>query len=190
MTDPLKELSAPGSLHLARRPEPAPDHQRGPAGPHRHSCVVGVTTNPSIFAAALSPGRHLQRADQGPGRGGPDRGRGGVRPDHRGRSQRLRHHAPGLRGHRWPGRSGLHRGRPAPGPRHRRDAREARELRDAVDRPNCPSRSRPPWRACRRSPGPRRGDQHQRDPDLLPGPLSRGHGRLSDRARTGPASRP
>ena len=52
--------------------------------------VVGVTTNPSIFAAALSEGERYDdqvRELAGPGQG---RRRGRLRPDHHGRPQRLR----------------------------------------------------------------------------------------------------
>ena len=52
--------------------------------------VVGVTTNPSIFAAALSEGERLRRPGPRARRPGQGRRRGRLRPDHHGRPQRLR----------------------------------------------------------------------------------------------------
>ena len=59
-----------------------------------NNSVSGVTTNPTIFAAALSQGHVLRRAGQGAGstrRRAPRRHQGAH---HRRRAQRVRHHRP------------------------------------------------------------------------------------------------
>ena len=116
--------------------------------------VVGVTTNPSIFAAALAEGERVRR----PGR----RARPAAAPtvdeavfalttdDVRDACDVL---PDGLRGHRRRGRPGLHRGRPAPGPRHRGHRRAGQGSCGARSTARtCSSRSRRPSRACRPSP--------------------------------------
>ena len=50
----LAELSAGRGGRLARRPVPGPHPQRQPAVAGRRAPVVGVTTNPTIFAEAIS----------------------------------------------------------------------------------------------------------------------------------------
>ena len=116
--------------------------------------VVGVTTNPSIFQAAMSQGDRLRRPAREAGRGRQERRGGRLRDDHRRRPQRLRRHEAGLRRHRRRGRPGVDRGRPAARPRHRRrPSRRPSSCAPRVDReqrahqdPGAPSK------AYRRSP--------------------------------------
>ena len=91
-----------------------------------HSHVVGVTTNPSIFQAALSNGERYdaQIRELAAGRRRPRPGR--PRHHHRRRPRRLPGAATGLRRHRRRRRPGLDRGLPRPGPRHRRHRRRGR----------------------------------------------------------------
>ena len=149
--------------------------------------VVGVTTNPSIFQAALSKGTAYDDAAREAGRGRQERRGGRLRADHRRRPQRLRRHDAGLRRHRRRGRPRVDRGRPAARPRHRR-------------RPSPrPSSCSPPSTASNvliKIPATleglpaitavhRRGHQRQRHPDLQPRALPRRDERLPQRARAG-----
>ena len=98
--------------------------------------VVGVTTNPTIFAAAIADGERYDEQVRYLVAEGADVDAGGVRADHRGRPQRLRHPRAGRGRHRRR-RPGLDRGRADPRQRHRRDHRlGAKALWAAVDRPN------------------------------------------------------
>ena len=150
--------------------------------------VVGVTTNPTIFAARLADGDALRRADRGARRRRRGR-RGQPFADHDDRrALGLRRAAPGLRRHRRRRRPGLDRGRPAAGrttPRHHRRGQGA--VVSSSTGPTCSSRSRRP------SPGPsgdhrghRRGHQRQRHADLLPRALPRRDGRLPRRVSSRP----
>ena len=78
--------------------------------------VVGVTTNPTIFASALSKGDRYN--DQLAELADPRRGRRhrGVRGDHRRRPRRVRRPCASVRADRRPGRLRVHRGRPAAEP--------------------------------------------------------------------------
>ncbi len=149
--------------------------------------VVGVTTNPSIFQAAIGSGEGLRGAADRSRRPGCDGRRGRTDDDDRRRAGRRRRAAPGVRRLGRPGRPGLHRGRPAaraPDRGHRRRGQAAglaggppqRDDQDPGDRGG-------PARDHR---GRRPRHQRQRDPDLLPGALPRGHGRLPGRPGEGP----
>ena len=67
---------------------------------------------------------------------------------------------------------------------------EARQLWRLVDRPNLFIKIPATTAGCRPSRLPVRRHQHQRDPDLLPAALRRGHGRLPRRYRAGPRRGP
>ena len=98
--------------------------------------VVGVTTNPTIFAGGHRRRRALRRPGAQARRGRRRRHQGGLRADHRGRPQRVRRPGAG-RGVDRGRRPGLHRGRARPGQRHRRaPSHSARALWSAVGRPN------------------------------------------------------
>ena len=154
--------------------------------------MVGVTTNPTIFATALAKGEAYDAQVGRTGRrGAPTSTRRSSRSPPRTSARRCDIFRPiyeatgGLDGRvsievdprlahdtdgdDRAGRRTLGHGRPAErddqDPGHRRGP--ARHLADA-----------------------RRGHQRQRDADLLPRPLPRGHERLPDRARAGPGRRP
>ena len=153
--------------------------------------VVGVTTNPTIFASALAKGDAYDEQLRAARRRRQGRGDRPVRDHHGRRPQRLRRDASRLRPDRRSGRPGVHRGRPWTRPRHRSDRRHGQE---AVG-------DRGPAQRVDQDPGDRRGaagdladhcgrDQRQRHADLRPGPLPRRHAGLPDRARAGPRGRP
>ncbi len=115
--------------------------------------VRGVTSNPTIFAQRAGQGRRLRRAGGRPGRARGERGRGGQGDHHLRHPLGLRRAAAGLRRDRRRRRPGVDRGRSAAGGRHRED-RSPRRGRCGGwwTGPTCSSRSRPPRRACPRSP--------------------------------------
>ena len=138
------------------------------------SSVSGVTTNPTIFAAALSKGHALRRPDQGAGGAGRRAARHDQGADHRRRPQRLRRLRRDLRGHQRGRRPGLDRGRPGPGPRdrgdHRPGSRPVEDRRPAERADQDPGHQGRPAVDHR---GDRGGGQRQRHADLLPGALPR-----------------
>ena len=156
------------------------------------SNVVGVTTNPTIFAGALSKGnayddqirelagRRLELVE--------DTIKALTTDDVRNACDIL---AAGLRGHRRRRRPGLDRGRARAGERHRRHHRPGRR----------PLEDRRPAERVDQDPGDqarpagdhrvdRGGDQRQRHADLLPRPLPRRDRRLPVRAGAGRRQRP
>ena len=99
--------------------------------------VVGVTTNPSIFAAALSNGERYDDQVRELARRGRRRRRHGLRDHHHRRPQRLRRDEAGLRRHQRRRRPGLHRGRPPASPTTRTQTlASAQALWKEVDREN------------------------------------------------------
>ena len=146
--------------------------------------VVGVTTNPSIFASALSKGDAYD--EQLRELVGHRRRRRGL-PDHDGRRPAGRRRpAARLRPDRRRRRSRLHRGGPAARQGHGRHDRLG-EVPVGDGRP--PERLHQDPRDRRGPAGhhgrARRGHQRQRDADLLPRPLPRRAERVRDRAREG-----
>ena len=110
MTDHLKELSALGvSIWLDDLNRPLIT-SGGLQKLMDTRSVVGVTTNPSIFAAALSQGDTYSDQIKRLAAEGRTVDEAVFALTTRGRPQRLRHPASGLSGQRWPGRSRLHRG--------------------------------------------------------------------------------
>ena len=149
--------------------------------------VVGVTTNPTIFADALADGERYDDQVRRARRRRRRRVAGDLRADHRRRPQRLRHHAALLR-RRPEGRPRLHRGRPRAWPTTpTATSTPPRTSGPPSTGPTCfikiPRHRRGPPR---HPPGDRRGHQRQRHPDLQPRALPRGHGRLPRR----PGGRP
>ena len=136
------------------------------------SSVVGVTTNPTIFASALAKGEAYDDADRRARRPGL-LGRGHDQgADHRRRPQRLRRAGRHLGGHPRGRRPGLDRGRARAGPRRRRHHRpgpgpveDRRPAEPADQDPGHPGGPAGDHR------GDRRGHQRQRHPDLLPAAL-------------------
>ena len=116
MTDHLKELSALGvSIWLDDLNRPLIT-SGGLQKLMDTSSVVGVTTNPSIFAAALSQGDTYSDQIKGlaaEGRTADEAVFALTTEDVRNACD---HHASGLPGHGWPGRSGVHRGGTRPRP--------------------------------------------------------------------------
>ena len=153
--------------------------------------VVGVTSNPTIFASAFADADHYAEdldAPRRPGRLG--RGRD-PRAHHRGRPPRLRRVPQRVAAHRRHRRPGLARGRPGQGPRHRGDRR--RGGRPVEDRRPAQPDGQDPGDARghpRDHPHARRGHQRQRHADLLGRPLPPGDGRLPRRHGAGPGQRP
>ena len=154
------------------------------------SAVVGVTTNPTIFAAALANGEAYDAA-------GPraraarrlDRRRGPR--DHRGRrGAGLRRVPRDLGRHQRGGRAGLARGRPAAGPRHRRHRRPGAGPVEGRG-PAEPAGQDPGHRGrpAGDHPGAVRGRLGERDADLLGGALPDGDGRLPGRPGAGRGQR-
>ena len=85
--------------------------------------VVGVTTNPTIFASALKEGERYDDQVAGLTRAGASRRGRHRRAHHRRRAQRLRRPAEGLRGLRRGRRPGVDRGAAGARLRHRRHDR-------------------------------------------------------------------
>ena len=146
-----------GRVRLAGRHLPRADPQ--PATCSRWSTsthVVGVTTNPTIFAKALISGSSLRRPGPRPGRPRGSSVEEAAAHDHRvRRPRRLRPAAAGLRpAARRDGRVSLEVD-PRPGARHRRDRRRGRAP-VVAGRPAEPLHQDPGdgGRACRRSPPP------------------------------------
>ena len=176
MTDTLAELSAAGvaiwldDLSRERLASGNLDELR------RDQHVVGVTTNPTIFAKALAERRRLRPSSS---RDLALRGVGveeAVADDHHVRRPLgLRRDAPGVRRDRRRGRPGLDRGRPAAGPRRpTRPSPRPRRCGGWSTGRTCSSRSRPPRPGSRRSPQTlAAGHQRQRHADLLAGALRR-----------------
>ena len=172
MTDTGLERTRPtqGVVDLARRPLPRAAATGNLAELIATRHVVGVTTNPTIFADGAGQGRRATTSrsrDLAAAR--RRRRRGGARDHHRRRPRRLRRAAPGVRRHRRRRRPGVDRGRPAAGARHRRrPIAEARALWWLVDRPNlfikipATEEGLPAITAAHR-----RGHQRQRHADLL-----------------------
>ena len=132
--------------------------------------VVGVTTNPTIFAAAISGSDVLRRPAARPGRPRGER-RGGAAHDHRRRRPRTPATCCARSHDRQPRRRpGLPRGRTRARARHRRAPRPRPGTCGGWSTgPTSSSRSRRPRPACRRSPTThRQGHQRQRHPDLQP----------------------
>ena len=153
--------------------------------------VVGVTTNPTIFAGAIADGERYDDQVARPRRARRRRRRGDLRAHHRATSARpATCCAPVYEPHRRRRRPGLDRGRTRPRARHRR-ARSPRRatLWAMVDRANvlikipATTEGLPAITAALG-----RGHQRQRHPDLQPRALPRGHGRLPHRARAGAAT--
>ena len=153
--------------------------------------VVGVTTNPSIFQAALAEGDAYDEQVARARGGGEDGRRDGLRAHHARRPRRLRRLPPHVRADRGRGRPRVHRGRPRRRLRHRAHRRAGQ---------GAARRGRPPQRAHQDprdgrgpagdQPGPRRGHLGQRHADLRARPLPRGDERLPHRPRAGPRERP
>ena len=154
--------------------------------------VVGVTTNPSIFQAALAKGDRYDADLRAHAAQGADRRRDGLRPDDGRRPHGVRH---------LPARSTTPPTASTAGSRSRstralaHDTGTHRRAGQAALR-----RRRPAQRAhqdpghgrgtARDLPGARRGHQRQRHADLLPRPLPRRDERLPHRPRAGPRGRP
>ena len=143
--------------------------------------VVGVTSNPTIFAKALSKGSAYDDQVGRPGRRAgsslDEAARAITTYDIRWACDVLR---PGLRRHRRPGRPGLDRGRPAAGAgTPARPSPRPGRCGGCVDRPNMfikiPA-TEEGLPAITADPG--RGHQRQRHADLLAGALRRGHRRV------------
>ena len=173
-------------------PASARDRQprRAGQGPH----VVGVTTNPTIFASALADGERYDDAGRASWpRGGADVDEAIVRAHHRRRPQRLRRAAPTSTSRPTASTAGSRsRSSPAwPTTPTRPSPRPRRRCGRAVDRPNLLHQD-PGDRGgpARRSPARLgRGHQRQRHADLRPRALPRGDGRLPRRARAGQGRR-
>ena len=152
--------------------------------------VVGVTTNPTIFAAAIADGERYDEQVAPARRQGRVRRPGDLRAHHRGRPQRVRH----LRAARGRGvrrRPGLDRGRADPRQRHRGHHRlGARPVGGGRPVQRADQDPRHQGGAAGHHGGDRRGHQRQRHADLRQGPLPGGHGRLPVRPRGGPRRRP
>ena len=86
----------------------------------KNSNVVGVTTNPAIFQAALADGERYDEQVRELAAVGRRRQRGGPGHHDRRRPRRLPRDAAGVRRHRRRRRPGLDRGLPRARPRHRR----------------------------------------------------------------------
>ncbi len=146
--------------------------------------VVGVTTNPSIFQAAIT-GSHLY-AEQVDALAAAGAGVDAVvrAPDHGRRPRRLRPVRPGGGSSGRGRRPGLHRGRSSARARHGGDRRPGPRAVGG-DRPAEPAGQDPgdDGRPARDPCGDRRGHQRQRHADLLPRALSRRDGGLHRRAR-------
>ena len=137
MTDALAQLSEAGvsiwlddlSRELLAR--------RQPARLIDEKHVVGVTTNPTIFAVGARQGRRLRRAGRDARRRGADVDERAVRRSRRTTSASacdvLRPVYDATDGQ--DGRVSIEVD-PRPGARHRRDRREAKQLWATVDRPN------------------------------------------------------
>ena len=148
-----------------------------------------MTTNPTIFAAALAEGERYDEQVRELAADGADVDRtvfALTTTDVRNACDVLR---AGLRRHQRRRRPGLDRGRPRPRPRHRRDHRlgqgavEGGRPAQPVHQDPGDHRGRP--RDHRRA---RRGHQRQRHADLRPGALPGRHRRLPRRAREGAAT--
>ena len=146
--------------------------------------VVGVTTNPTIFASAIANG---ERYDEQVGQL-VDKGESVERVVFELTTEDVRNACDIFA--RW-----RNARRPTDGSRSRSSdlandtegtMASARALWAAVDRQNVLIKIPPPRRACPPSPRRSRRDQRQRDPDLQPRALPRGHGRLPVRPRGGP----
>ena len=98
--------------------------------------VVGVTTNPAIFAEAINGAAGVRRAAARPVGPGHLRARGAARHDHARRARGLRRAAAGLRRHRRHGRPGLIEVDPRLAYDTEATIAEARALWWRVDRPN------------------------------------------------------
>ena len=107
--------------------------------------VVGVTTNPTIFAAALTNGAAYDAQVRELAAAGRRRRPGGLRDHHRGRPAGLRHLPADLGGHRPRRRQGLDRGRARGWPTTptARSSRPSSSGRPSTG-PTSSSRSRPP----------------------------------------------
>ena len=151
--------------------------------------VVGVTTNPSIFAEARCPKGDAYDEQLAELAAARRRRRRGRPHDHHGRRPRRRRRpAPGLRRHRRRRTAGS-RSRSTRGWPQTPTARSPRRKHAVAGwwtGRTCSSRSPPPRRVCRRSPRSLgRGHQRQRHADLLARALPRGHRRLPDRPGAG-----
>ena len=152
--------------------------------------VVGVTTNPTIFAERNRLGRRLRRSYCERCAGAASTPDDDHRAHDRRRRGRLRHLRWRLRRDRRPRRPRLDRGLPRPRPRHRRHHRAGEGAvgqgrpreRDDQD----PRDGRGPRGDLRDD---RRWHQRQRHADLQPRALPPGHQRLPHRARAGPRGR-
>ena len=153
----------------------------------KHSDVVGVTTNPSIFQAALADGERYDEQVRELAASGADVDARRPRDHHRRRPRRVPGDAAGLRRHRRRRRPGLDRGRPRAGPRHRgarsprppSSGRTVGEPNLFIKIPGTPEG----WPAITRDPG--RRHLRQRDPDLRARPVPPRHGGLRRRPRAG-----
>ena len=89
----------------------------------KDSSVVGVTTNPTIFATALSDGERYDDQVRAPRQGGQGRRRRDLRDHHHRRPRRLRRARRHLRGDRRSRRPGVDRGCSRARPRRAGDHR-------------------------------------------------------------------
>ena len=152
----------------------------------KDSHVVGVTTNPTIFAAAIADGERYDEQVRELVAAGDSVDRAIFELTTEDVRDACDIFAPGLRGDRGvDGRVSIEVDA-RPRQRHRGHHRLGAGAVEAVDRPNLfikiPATKEGLPGDHRRH---RRGDQRQRHPDLRPRPLPGGHGRLPDRPRAG-----
>ena len=98
--------------------------------------VVGVTTNPTIFAAAIADGERYDAQVRKLVADGADVDQGDLRADHRGRPRRLRRARAGRRRSPRPTAGSRSRSSPTSPTTPTRTIASARALWSAVDRPN------------------------------------------------------
>ena len=153
--------------------------------------IVGVTTNPSIFAAALAEGERYDDQVRELAAEGADVDKtvfALTTTDVRNACDVMRAR---LRRHQRGRRPRVHRGRPGPGLRHRRDLR-LRQGAVEGGRPAQPVHQDPGDHRgrTRNHRHARRGHQRQRHADLRPRPLPGRDGGLPRRSREGEGGRP
>ena len=153
--------------------------------------VVGVTSNPTIFAKALAQGSAYDEQVQRPG--GPRR-RAWRRPPARSPPTTSAGPATCCARSTTPrrrGRPGVDRGRPAAGQGYGQDHRRGQERCGGWSTgPTPTSRSRPPGEGLPAITAThRRGHQRQRHADLLAGAVRRGHRRVHGRPGEGQGER-